>query len=49
MHGASTENMDMEMGDGLPAVGTVIDYDPVAVITKPLLTRDSGGGQEEGS
>ena len=39
--------MHVEVGDGFSAVGTVVDHDAVAVLTKSLLPRGGGGGGEE--
>ena len=37
----------MEVGNGFPAVGAVIDHDAVAGFREPFLTGHPGGGGEE--
>ena len=41
---AAAQHMNVEVGDGFTAVGTVVDHDTVAVFAEPFLTRGGCGG-----
>jgi hypothetical protein len=36
--------MDMEVWDGLSAIGAIVDHNAVAVFTEAFLTSRCGGG-----
>lgn len=49
MQGTSAQHMHVEMGNGLPPVGAVVDDDAVAGLTDSFLSRGCSCCQEEGA
>ncbi len=43
----SAEQVDVQMGNGFSAIGTVVDNDSIAGLGDAFFARDFGGGQEQ--
>ena len=46
---AASHHVDMEVGNGLSTIGTIVDHDAVATLPEPLLSSRGGRGIKQGA